>query len=276
MKLVLALCLTLAFWGQGAEAAECACATQTLHVRSGAGTTHGIIGSASPGTCMPHNGQKASGNGYTWLHVEFNGHNGWAASNWLRVGPCTSSHGGTSCFGNVNHLHPTGKHSGGVAGSNSDVDARMRELNGLKSCIDQVAKSNCIEAALIGAVASRETNGGASLTASGVGIWDHNGYGIMQCDLHTSGLPCKDCAPRSCCHIEMLVHRKIVPDIHAMKAKFPSWSIEQQVQAAIAAYNTGRSRVHGFSNIDAYTTGHDYSNDVIARAQHLKNKYGWS
>ena len=46
--------------------------------------------------------------------------------------------------------------------------------------------------------------------------------------------------------------------------------------AAIAAYNTGRSRVHGWHNIDSYTTGHDYSNDVIARAQRLKNHYGWS
>lgn len=36
---------------------------------------------------------------------------------------------------------------------------------------------------------------------------------------------------------------------------------------AIAAYNTGDGRVSSYADVDAKTTGKDYSNDVVARAQ---------
>ncbi|XP_070174549.1 glycine, glutamate and proline-rich protein-like [Littorina saxatilis] len=188
----------------------------------------------------------------------------------------SGAYGANSCYGNIMLLHTFGISGRGVAGSHADVAYGINELNSMKSCYDQVANANCIEASIIGGIASRETNGGASLGADGLGTSDHNGYGIMQCDIHTSGLPCRNCPPKSCCHIEMMVHQKIIPDINYFKSKFPSWSIEHQVQAAIAAYNAGRSGIHSFSNVDAITTGKDYSNDVIARAQYLKSHYGWS
>uniref|UniRef100_A0A0E9XA42 Lysozyme g n=1 Tax=Anguilla anguilla TaxID=7936 RepID=A0A0E9XA42_ANGAN len=55
-----------------------------------------------------------------------------------------------------------------------------------------------------------------------------------------------------------------------MKAKFPSWSKEQQLKGGIAAYNCGDQRVCSYVEIDSNTTGHDYSNDVVARAQFYK------
>lgn len=39
---------------------------------------------------------------------------------------------------------------------------------------------------------------------------------------------------------------------------------------AIAAYNMGDGRVDSYANVDAKTTGKDYSNDVVARAQWYK------
>jgi len=185
--------------------------------------------------------------------------------------------GGTSCYGDVNNLHTTGNGARGVAGSRSDVAVRIHELNKYKSCFDRAAKENCIEASVLGAMASRESNVGASLTSAGLGDGGH-GYGIMQCDLYTSGMDCRRCDPFSCCHIEMMVREKVIPDIKYMQSKFPSNRVEEQMQAAIAAYNTGRGRVHSasYTSVDRYTTGHDYSNDVIARAQYLKNHYGWS
>lgn len=199
-----------------------------------------------------------------------------AGSSGSHTGSHTSGHG-TGCYGDVNRLHTTGNGPRGVSGSQSDVRVRMNELNKYKHCFDQAAKDNCIEASVIGAMASRESNVGASLTSAGLGDGGH-GYGIMQCDLYTSGMDCRRCDPFSCCHIEMMVREKIIPDIKYMQSKFPSSPVEGQLQAAIAAYNTGRGRVHStsYTSVDRYTTGHDYSNDVIARAQYLKNHYGWS
>jgi hypothetical protein len=36
---------------------------------------------------------------------------------------------------------------------------------------------------------------------------------------------------------------------------------------ALAAYNKGDNVVHSYNNVDENTTGKDYSNDVVARAQ---------
>ena len=186
-----------------------------------------------------------------------------------------------NCYGDVNDLTTTGNGARGVAGSRNDVDVRIKELNILKDCFDQIANEFCIEASLIGALASRESNVGASLTSEGLGdYWngEYHGYGILQCYLYFSGLDCRKCEPFSCCHITMMVREKIVPDIKYMQTKFSSSSIAEQTQAAVAAYNTGRSRVNSaeHTSVDYKTTGHDYSNDVIARAQYLNNHYGWS
>lgn len=43
----------------------------------------------------------------------------------------------------------------------------------------------------------------------------------------------------------------------------------------IAAYNAGVDHVESWSNVDQHTTHHDYSNDVIARAQYLVSHYSW-
>lgn len=39
---------------------------------------------------------------------------------------------------------------------------------------------------------------------------------------------------------------------------------------AIAAYNMGDGNVDSYENVNAKTTGGDYSNDVVARAQWYK------
>ena len=43
----------------------------------------------------------------------------------------------------------------------------------------------------------------------------------------------------------------------------------------IAAYNSGTGRITDPDQIDKRTTKRDYSNDVVARAQHLITKYKW-
>lgn len=43
----------------------------------------------------------------------------------------------------------------------------------------------------------------------------------------------------------------------------------------VAAYNFGIGNVRSWENLDVGTTGVDYSNDVIARAQWLVIGYNW-
>jgi len=78
-----------------AEAAQCGCATETLHVRDGAGTTHTIIHTMNAGECLPYQGNSQAGGGYTWMHLTYNGKDAWAASNWLTIKDCSSG-GSTS------------------------------------------------------------------------------------------------------------------------------------------------------------------------------------
>ncbi|CAL1528640.1 unnamed protein product [Lymnaea stagnalis] len=73
----------------------------------------------------------------------------------------------------------------------------------------------------------------------------------------------------------MLISQLLVPYVNQVHAKFPSWSISQALQGAVAGYNGGVSRVTSWGAVDAGTTGHDYSNDVIARAKWL-HANGWN
>lgn len=93
----------------------------------------------------------------------------------------------------------------------------------------------------------------------------------------------------------------LVSFIGRIRTKFPGWSAEQQLKGlladqhapalftvclasfsfvivsagGIAAYNMGDGNVHSYENVDAHTTGGDYSNDVVARAQWYKTNGGF-
>ncbi|XP_059147222.1 glycine, glutamate and proline-rich protein-like [Physella acuta] len=180
-----------------------------------------------------------------------------------------------TCHGDVMQLHPTGKHTGGVAASNAEVQHDLPALNNHRHCYQATADNNCIQASVIAAIASRESRGGSLLVSTG-GYGDHGAaWGIMQCDITHSGLPCKSVPWDSCEHIEMMVHRLLVPYINQVHAKHPSWSQHQALQGGCAAYNSGVSNVQTWGGLDIGTTGNDYSNDVIARAQWLHHN-GWN
>ncbi|XP_055864976.1 glycine, glutamate and proline-rich protein-like [Biomphalaria glabrata] len=180
-----------------------------------------------------------------------------------------------TCHGDINNLHPKGKASGGVAASEADVAYDIPALERHRNCYQASADRNCIQASVLAAIASRESRGGTLLVATGGWGDNHNAWGIMQCDVRYSGLPCTSVPWDSCEHIEMLVNRLLVPYVNQVHNKFPSWSMDQALQGALAGYNGGVSRVTSWADVDAGTTGHDYSNDVVARAKYLL-AHGWN
>ncbi|KAK6166251.1 hypothetical protein SNE40_022996 [Patella caerulea] len=74
-------------------AANCACATLDVHVRSGAGTKYPILGSLRKTKCLTYRGNKLSADGYEWAHVTYNGQDGWAATKWIEFKACTVTSG---------------------------------------------------------------------------------------------------------------------------------------------------------------------------------------
>ncbi|XP_072127426.1 lysozyme g-like [Mobula birostris] len=154
----------------------------------------------------------------------------------------------------------------GVAASHKLMETDFQRANDYKSSIYQAANEYQIDPALIGAIASRESRVGAALV-NGRGD-QGNAFGLMQVDKRWH-------SPRG--SFDSVEHLKqgtgiLVDMIGDIKRKFPSWTKEQQLKGALAAYNMGPHIVRDYQNVDASTTGQDYSNDVIARAQWLKKK----
>ncbi|XP_059160495.1 glycine, glutamate and proline-rich protein-like isoform X1 [Physella acuta] len=180
-----------------------------------------------------------------------------------------------ACSYNIDLLQPTGKKIGGVPASEAAVQADLPALNSLKACYEQVGQNTGIPAAVIAAIASRETRGGATIASKSGWSSDNRYYGILQCnirihcDLESTSVPWN-----SCDHIQMIISKVLLPYIAKVKATHPNWTPEKILQGGVAAYNFGVSNVHTWTGIDVGTTGGDYSNDVMARAQWLKRN-GW-
>ncbi|XP_059164334.1 glycine, glutamate and proline-rich protein-like [Physella acuta] len=175
-------------------------------------------------------------------------------------------------YGDIMRLRPTGKRIGGVTASHLTVSQHLPALQRLRRCYDAVASSNNLQTSLIAALASRESSGGITITRTN-GYGDRGrAYGIIQCDLRTSGLPCTRYRWDSCEHMQMMVRQLLVPYIQSVRRKFPSWPLERALQGGVAAFNFGVSNVQSWNGLDDGSTGNDYSNDVIARAQWLHRR----
>lgn len=159
---------------------------------------------------------------------------------------------------------------GGVPASHTMAKTDSGRMGKYKTKISAVAKKHGIDPALIAAIISRESRAGNVLTD---GWGDHgNGWGLMQVDVNPSGgghtaKGAWDSEEHLCQATEILVYF-----IGRIQKKFPDWTKELQLKGGIAAYNTGDGRVRS-EEVDERTTGHDYSNDVVARAQWYKGNF---
>ncbi|XP_078679488.1 lysozyme g-like [Branchiostoma floridae x Branchiostoma belcheri] len=133
-----------------------------------------------------------------------------------------------------------------------------------KDSILQVAQEKDIDPAIIAAIISRESRGGTQLENG----WGDkgNGWGLMQVDKrHHKPVG----GAESIEHLRQATDI-LIDKIKGIQKKFPEWTREQQLKGGIAAYNFGVKNVWTYENMDRGTTGHDYANDVVARAQWYK------
>ncbi|XP_071991870.1 lysozyme g-like [Engystomops pustulosus] len=156
--------------------------------------------------------------------------------------------------------------SSGVKASIKLAETDLGRMNRYKSIIQAVAVKKKVDAALLCGVISRETRAGNTLK-NGWGD-NHNGFGLMQVDQRYH-------KPRGAYNSEEHITQGteiLISMYNSMVKKFPSSSKEMWLKGAIAAYNAGPGNVKTLKDVDKYTTGKDYANDVVARAQYCRSK----
>ncbi|XP_061586082.1 lysozyme g-like isoform X3 [Cololabis saira] len=155
--------------------------------------------------------------------------------------------------------------SAGVSASQQMARTDSGRMARYKTIIQGVGSRLNIDPALIAGIISRESRAGNVLQN---GWGDHgNGWGLMQVDKNHH---IKRGAWNSEEHLTQATEI-LVYFIKRIQRKFPTWTKEQQLKGGIASYNTGDGRVTSYQSVDSRTTGQDYSNDVVARAQWYKN-----
>jgi LysM repeat protein len=125
--------------------------------------------------------------------------------------------------------------------------------------------------ALLAAIASRESRGGAVLK-NGFGDGGH-GFGIMQVDNRNQFKVQQDGGPAGQPHINQATGI-LANKLAAVKKQFSGLSAVEQLQMAVSRYNGGTGKQP--PNSDAGTTGGDYMNDVWARARFYARVEDWS
>ncbi len=130
-----------------------------------------------------------------------------------------------------------------------------------------------IPAAILAAIASRETRGGKYLGEDGYSIYGGNqGFGLMQVD---AGHHSPQGGPTSTEHIEQAA--EIFAGFrNRLENDHPDWTEAQILKATVTAYNCGPGRITNLSTMDSLTTGKDYSSDTWVRAQHYARHFNES
>ncbi|XP_073319812.1 lysozyme g-like isoform X2 [Pagrus major] len=156
----------------------------------------------------------------------------------------------------------------GVQASHKMAQTDADRMEKYRSKINSVGGKYGIDPALIAAIISRESRAGNALKDG----WGDGGnaWGLMQVDVNPKGgghtaRGAWDSEEHLCQATKILVHF-----IGRISNNFPGWNTEQKLKGGIAAYNMGDGSVHSYENVDGSTTGGDYSNDVVARAQWYK------
>ncbi len=126
--------------------------------------------------------------------------------------------------------------------------------------------------ALLAAIASRESRGGAVLTHGGFGDGGH-GFGIMQVDDRNPFPVVHDGGPAGQPHINQAT-KILAGKLSSIRQSFLDLSEVEQLQMAVSRYNGGAGKRP--PNSDQGTTGGDYMNDVWARARFYARVEDWS
>jgi len=160
---------------------------------------------------------------------------------------------------------------GGVGSSEKMADFDRKHVMAHKAKFILAANQFSLPPALLAAIASRESRGGAVLK-NGFGDGGH-GFGLMQVDNRNPFKVQQDGGPAGQPHINQATGI-LANKLAAVKKQFSGLSAVEQLQMAVSRYNGGTGKQP--PNSDAGTTGGDYMNDVWARARFYARVEDWS
>uniref|UniRef100_A0A8C4Z1D8 Lysozyme g n=1 Tax=Gadus morhua TaxID=8049 RepID=A0A8C4Z1D8_GADMO len=160
----------------------------------------------------------------------------------------------------------------GVTASEIMAKEDLDSMKKYKTAIKNVAERWDVNPALIAGIISRESEAGHSIKNTKPPGWGDKGnaFGLMQViSLHCPPNDIMNTKHQTWDGGEHLYQatKILVYFIGRIQKKFPSWTAEEQLKGAIAAYNKGDGAVHSYDHVDENTTGKDYSDDVVAKAQ---------
>jgi hypothetical protein len=259
--------------------------TTSLNVRNAASTTAPVVFTVSPGdnfTILEElTGDPYEGGRTDWIKIEESGKVGFAAgfyidvneesrpkNRWDQALPNVPTNGASAVTASQDGLPP------GIASSQKMAQTDLNRVKATADVLCTAANKFGVPAALIAALASRESRCGNVLNPQGFGD-NGNAFGILQVDkrFHTpegtvdsTGKP----TPRSLEHIEQATGI-FVEYLDQIEKDHAGWEDEFLLKGAVVAYNAGVSTVQTKNGMDIGTTGDDYGSDVIARAKFYLN-----
>jgi len=160
---------------------------------------------------------------------------------------------------------------GGVGSSEKMANFDRKRVMAHKDKFILAANQFSLPPALLAAIASRESRGGAVLK-NGFGDGGH-GFGLMQVDNRNPFKVQQDGGPAGQPHINQATGI-LANKLASVKKQFSALPDVEQLQMAVSRYNGGAGKQP--PNSDAGTTGGDYMNDVWARARFYARVEDWS
>jgi len=157
----------------------------------------------------------------------------------------------------------------GVAASERIAQKDCGKVMRYKDRFEEAGRKYGVPPAVLAAIASRETHVG-SVGLNREGWSQERSYGMMQ--IYWTNKPNTADGPFGQAHIDQAAEI-LKAHWEKMKKKYPDLSESQTFQLAVAAYNCGPNRNFDLSDPDRYTTGKDYSNDVLARAKYFEKHW---
>lgn len=158
----------------------------------------------------------------------------------------------------------------GVVSSHQMAETDLPRVLAVLTAFRAAARGAGLPAAVLAAIASRESRCGGVLTDG----WDAGGFafGILQVDRrHHQIMGTPD--PASEAHLAQAAG--IVCDyLDQVVQKHPDWTDANRLKGAVVAYNSGVRNVQTVEGINRGTTGNDYGDDVMARAQYYLTVLG--
>jgi hypothetical protein len=210
-----------------------------------------------------------------WCKIDFQGKQGYAAAfyvdiqsgpkplnRWDRALPLVPTDGASAATASQDGLPE------GVQSSRAMAQTDLGRIKAIADRFVTAASKFGVPAAVLAAIASRESRGGAQLDSNGFGD-KGNAFGVMQVDRRFHVLEGTS-DPASLEHIEQATGI-FAQNLDEVERKHPDWEDEFVLKGAVAAYNFGVGNVQTKEGIDEGTTGNDYGSDVIARAQYYVN-----